>query len=192
MLIDYIKEVIKKTELKPKYQSNYRIIIDGIEGNENLKYYNGSAVHNWNLSNPFFKEFVYHQYSKSGNEMKKFSIDPDIPYSFEGTSFTLRYDFILLNYNNASISPFNDDGFSFFTLLNNSIQYIGDVHALQEVLNKNQMDEREVSIVTLSPRKYQKTKSAEKSDENIEVKPEVIANTMVNKSKNMSKDARFK
>lgn len=172
MLIDSIKDILSRTELKPRFTSEYRNIEEGILGHNELKGHNRVAVDNWNISNPFFKEFVSYQYVKSGAEIDRFSIDPDMIYSFENESFSLRNDFVLLDLNNNAISPFNDDGFSFYTLLNSSVQYIGDVHVLQEVLSKHQIDNRENKVVETSKRRYQKfgkkpeVKSEVKSDTN--------------------------
>lgn len=192
MLIDQIKEIISNTELKPTYQSDYRNIIEGLSSHDELNQYRGASIDNWNLSNPFFKEFVFDKFSRSGTSIDRFTIDPDRVYIFENERFTLRNNFVLLNYNNKSINFFNNDGFSFYTLLNDSIQYAGDSHLLQDLLDKYQMDQRADKVPETSKIKYQKTKSTEKPDEKIEVKPEVIANTMVNKSKSMAKGARFK
>lgn len=187
MLIDYIKEIISNTELKPRHQSDYTGITEGISSHDELGLYHGAAIINFNLSNPFLKEFVLDRFSKSGTEIDRFTIDPDRVYTFEGESFTLRNNFVLLNYDNESINFFNNDGFSFYTLLKNSVQYAGDAPLIQDLLDKYQIEQRADKIPETSKIRYQKSKKDEESPE-VKVSQEV----MTRKENNIHKGARAK
>lgn len=187
MLIDYIKEIISSSELKSKYASDYSIITEELSSHEELGQYLGGAATNFNLSNSFFKEFLFDKFSKSGIKMDRFTIDPDRVYTFEDESFTLRNNFVLLNYVNESINFFNNDGFSFYTFLNNSVQYAGDAPLIQDLLDKYQIEHRADKVPETSKIRYQKSKKDEESPE-VKVSPEV----MTRKENNIHKGARAK